>query len=61
MKIDRTGLLMEVTRNIQIANEVRQDPPVIKAAEQFVDDVATATRSGGALVREVTESWRRHS
>lgn len=60
-RLDLTSLALTATQNIQTANEVRRDPAVIKAAQQFVEDSSHAIRSGGALIRETQSSWRRHS
>ncbi|MFE9857766.1 hypothetical protein [Streptomyces sp. NPDC005780] len=46
---------------LQVADEVRRDPAVVKAAKQFAEDSARAFRSGAALARETQSSWRRHS
>ena len=47
--------------NVQIANAVRQDPAVVKAAAQFKTDLARCARSGAELASEVGASWLRHS
>lgn len=56
--------LVHLTTVVDVARtgvQVSQDPPVRKAARQFRDDVAQATRSGGELVIEARGSYNRHS
>ncbi|MFE2710745.1 hypothetical protein ACFXKI_01820 [Streptomyces mirabilis] len=60
-RLNLAHLVVTASQNIQVADEVRRDPAVVKAAKQFVEDSAQTFRSGGALVREVQSSWRRHS
>lgn len=60
-RLDLPSLTLTATQNIQTADQVRRDPAVIKAAQQFVEDSSHAIRSGGALIRETRSSWRRHS
>lgn len=60
-RLDLTHLGLTAAQNIQTADKVRRDPAVVKAAKQFAEDGAQAFRSGGALVREIQSSWRRHS
>ncbi|MEW2288840.1 hypothetical protein [Streptomyces sp. NPDC047841] len=54
-------LTLTAVQNVQVADQVRRDPAVVKAARRFAEDSAQAFRSGGALVREAQASWRRHS
>ncbi|MEU6708090.1 hypothetical protein [Streptomyces wuyuanensis] len=60
-RLDLAHLALTAAQNIQTADKVRRDPVVVKAARQFAEDSAQVLRSGGALVREVQSSWRRHS
>ncbi|MER6347208.1 hypothetical protein ACWC10_34725 [Streptomyces sp. NPDC001595] len=60
-RLDLAHLATTAAQNIQTADKVRRDPAVVKAAKQFAEDGAQALRAGGALVREVQSSWRRHS
>jgi hypothetical protein len=60
-RIDIARLALLAAQNVNTANDVRRDPPVVKAAKQFKDDSAQTVRSGGALVKEAHASWRRHS
>lgn len=60
-RVDLAQLTLAATQNIQTANKVRRDPPVVKAAKQFLADSTKAVHSGGVLVREARSSWRRHS
>lgn len=61
MRFDRDQLVALATQNIQTANAVRQDPPVVKAFHEFKDDAARAVKSGTVFAGEVRESWRRHN
>ncbi|MET8412043.1 hypothetical protein ABZV34_28740 [Streptomyces sp. NPDC005195] len=60
-RLNLAHLALAAAQNIQVADEVRSDPAVVKAAKQFAEDGAQVLRSGDALVREVQSSWRRHS
>lgn len=60
-RLDIAKLAISVGHNIQIADEVRRDPAVVKAAKQVRDDLATALRSAGELASETQSSWVRHS
>jgi|1185.fasta_scaffold127655_2 hypothetical protein len=60
-RLNLDHLALTAAQNIQTADKVRRDPAVVKAAKQFAEDSAQALRTGGALVREVQSSWRRHS
>lgn len=60
-RLDAASLALAAGQHIKTANQVRQDPAVVKAAQQFGTDVVQAARSGGELVQEARASWRRHS
>lgn len=58
--VELTSVVDTGVRAVRTGVRVSQDPPVKKAAHQFLDDAAQATRSGGELVNEVRASYLRH-
>jgi len=59
-RLDTALLVGQATFNLKRANEVRKDPAVAKAGEQFLDDVKRATESGFGLLAETSASWKRN-
>lgn len=57
--INTALLVAQATDFAGRANEVRQDPAVIKAAQEALVDIAQAGRSATALSRELRSAWQR--
>lgn len=53
------GLIGLATDYASRADEVRQEPAVVKAFHEFRHDARVAAKSGGSFAHEVNNAWRR--